>query len=239
MRTPADVLADLLRSDPARPRVTSYDDTPGPAAGERIELSARVLGNWVSKVGNLLQDEADVEPGAVVRLDLPPHWRAVAWALGVWSVGGCVALGDGPEAAVTVSDDPDRAARAAAGRGLGVLVTLPALARSAPDPVAPGVVDEARELATYPDHLEAMSPPAPGDPALHGAGPGRTYADVVPDRGWPQGARVHTAAPSLGEVLDVALAAFAVDGSLVVSRGPVGPAALAARLDAEGVTLRR
>ena len=42
MRTPASLLADLLAADPARPRVTFYDDAEGPTCGERIELSGRV-----------------------------------------------------------------------------------------------------------------------------------------------------------------------------------------------------
>ena len=142
MRTPADVLADITRSDPARPRVTWYDDAPGPTAGERIELSARVLGNWVSKIGNALQDEWDVEPGREVRLLLPPHWRSIAWALATWSVGGCVDLDcDGEDPAVTVSDDPTRLERVSHPT---VLVTLAALARAATDPLPAGAFDEAR-----------------------------------------------------------------------------------------------
>ena len=33
---PADLLAALLADDPGRPRLTWYDDEPGPTAGERI-----------------------------------------------------------------------------------------------------------------------------------------------------------------------------------------------------------
>ena len=55
--TPAQVLAAMLAADPGRPRVTYYDDTPGPTQGERIELSAKVLANWVSKAAGALQDE--------------------------------------------------------------------------------------------------------------------------------------------------------------------------------------
>ena len=62
---PDRLLAHLLTSDPARPRVTYYDDTEGPTRGERIELSAKVVGNWVNKAANLLQEEFDVEPGTV------------------------------------------------------------------------------------------------------------------------------------------------------------------------------
>src|SRR4051812_50149988 len=121
MRTPSSVLADLLRADATRPRVTFYDDEPGPTRGERIELSARVLANWVAKAGNALQEEYDAAPGTVVRLDLPAlHWRTAYWALAVWSVGAAVSLVEG-DADLTVTDDP----QAGAPRGGG-------------DPAAPG-----------------------------------------------------------------------------------------------------
>ncbi|TQJ51720.1 TIGR03089 family protein [Phycicoccus sp. SLBN-51] len=233
-RTPADVLAHLLRSDPARPRVTWYDDTPGPTAGERIELSAKVLANWVNKAANALQEEFDVEPGSTVRLALPPHWRALYWALAVWSVGGCVSLGgeDG-DADLTVTDDPDVAGDATA----GVLVTLPALARSAPELPPTGVMDEARELSTFGDQFTAWEEPSDDDPALRTPAGLAAYAAVVPQREWPQGTRLHTRSDDLGQVLLDALAVWALDGSLVLSRGPAPADGDRARLAAEGVTL--
>ena len=47
------LLDAALRSDPARPLVTFYDD----ATGERIELSVTTYANWVAKTASLLQDE--------------------------------------------------------------------------------------------------------------------------------------------------------------------------------------
>jgi acyl-CoA synthetase (AMP-forming)/AMP-acid ligase II len=88
--SPADVLRRLVASDPGRPRITVYDDSDSPTRGERVELSARVVANWVAKAANLLQEDLDVAPGTVVLLDLPPHWRTLYWAFAVWSVGGCV-----------------------------------------------------------------------------------------------------------------------------------------------------
>ena len=113
MPTPSAVLAAMLRSDPGRPRVTFYEDTPGPTRGERIELSAKVLANWVSKAANALQEEWDLAPGSRVRLALPPHWRSLYWALAVWSVGATVVLDDG-DADLVVTDDP-RGRRTGAG----------------------------------------------------------------------------------------------------------------------------
>jgi len=110
VRTPASVLAEILRSDPARPRVTFYEDTDGPTRGERIELSGKVLANWVAKAGNALQDEYDLGPGSVVRLSLPPHWRAVYWAFAIWSVGATVDLVGEMTPNLVICDDADLAA---------------------------------------------------------------------------------------------------------------------------------
>jgi len=133
---PAEVLVRMVASDPGRPRLTWYDDEPGPTSGERIELSARVLANWVSKAANLLQDDAAAGPGTTVGLDLPAHWRSLYWALATWSVGATVVVGDAvARADVLVTDSP---AAAAGHGGDAVLVSLPALARrtaGAPSPL--------------------------------------------------------------------------------------------------------
>ena len=87
---PDRLLAHLLTSDPARPRVTYYDDTEGPTRGERVELSARVLANWVAKASSLLVEAlkrfsrplASTSPGSTwprlwrsSRLGLHTEWR--------------------------------------------------------------------------------------------------------------------------------------------------------------------
>jgi len=84
--TPADLLAAALRNAPAAPLITYYDDT----TGERVELSAATLANWVAKTANLLQDEFDVGPGSTVALALPVHWPTAAVLLAVWSCGATV-----------------------------------------------------------------------------------------------------------------------------------------------------
>lgn len=229
--TPAAVLAGMMRADAACPRITFYDDTPGATAGERIELSARVLSNWVNKAANALQEEWDVEPGSTVRLALPAHWRGLYWALAVWSVGGCAVLDDATDVDVTVADDP---VALGAGRP-GVLVTLAALARSATVPVPAGSLDEAAELSTYADQFTPTQPD-PRDPALHAGGEVTAYGSVVPRASWPAGVRVHTTSADLQQLLRDALAAWALDGSVVLSRGP-GPDVLPGRLQSEGVTL--
>jgi len=228
MRTPSSVLADLLRADATRPRVTFYDDAPGPTRGERIELSARVLANWVAKAGNALQEEYDAAPGTLVRLDLPAlHWRTAYWALAVWSVGATVSLVEGT-ADLTVTDDPQAGAD-------GVVVTLAALARSHPEPLPAGVMDEARELATYGDQLVAWAEPRGEDPALVTHDGTLHYASLVPRTGWPTGARVRVAGPA-SVALPAMLGSWAVDGSVLLLRGTERDLATE-RLTTEGVTV--
>lgn len=235
--TPVDVLAMMLRTDAARPRITCYDDTDGATRGERIELSAKVLANWVSKAANLLQDEWDVAPGDVVRLDLPAHWRAAYWALAVWSVGAAVRVGAGLADAL-VTDSPDLAAEFADAGGNAALVTLAALARRAQE--APdGVLDEAAELASHPDEFTAWQTPDPTDAALVVDGGTTPYSALVAQAGTvplrPVG-RVHLIDPDLAAFLTEALRVWAGDGSLVLTRGELEADARAGRERAEGVT---
>jgi len=240
MPTPADVLAMMLRSDATRPRLTFYDDAQGPTRGERIELSAKVLGNWVNKAGNALQDELDAGAGALVVVAMPVHWRSVYWALAAWSVGATVILPQDQAASaeaakradVLVTDDPSLAGSTS---GRGVLVSLPMLAR--PHPEAPaGVFDDARELASFGDVLDVWDPPDPAAFALGGPEDGEhtAYGDVVPGRDWGRGPRVRLAG-TLERVLRDALAAWALDGSVVIVRDPCGDQS--ARLASEAVTL--
>lgn len=230
---PGDVLTRMLAADPGRPRLTWYDDEPGPTAGERIELSARVLANWVNKAANLLQDDAAAGPGTTVGLDLPAHWRSLYWALATWSVGATVVVGT--EAAgsdVLVTDSP---AAAAGHGGDAVLVSLPALARSHPEAdAATGAIDEARELATHGDAFSPMADPEQGDVAL-AADPGDTaYGDVVVvEPTWGDAPRV-VLGGALERVLRQSLAAWSADGSVVLVRGSRDD--LSSRFASEGVT---
>ncbi|GAA1893835.1 TIGR03089 family protein [Lapillicoccus jejuensis] len=237
--TPAAVLAALLRADATAPRLTTYDDTDGPGGGERVELSARVLANWVAKAGNALQDELDVGAGDTVLLALPPHWRAVYWALAAWSVGAVVELPDGdPVAAsgaadgVVVSDDVDVVAAAP---GPAVLVSLPMLSRAHPGaPV--GAMDEARELATYGDLLTPLDDLGPHDEALVRGATRLTAEQVARSRPeWGETPRVLLRGTDLADVLADAVAAWAAGGSVVLVRG--GAADQSARAQVERVTV--
>ena len=212
------VLRRPVASDPGRPRVTVYDDTDTPTRGERVELSARVLANWVAKAANLLQDDLDVTPGSVVRLDLPPHWRTLYWALAVWSVGACVELprrtgfapgrdgapgcradGDAarPHADPSRSFDDRRSSSPTTWSGRRV-ETRPCGARdarspgprSAPVAVPVGVVDEARELATHGDVFDPWDEPG-GRPGAATRAARRPTRELVPEATAPPAAGAH------------------------------------------------
>ena len=235
MPLPADLLASLVASDATRPRLTFYDDAAGPTRGERIELSGRVLANWVAKAANLLQDELDAAPATTVGLDLPAHWRAFYWALASWSVGATVVVGPGARHAdVVVTADPALAADVAQESGLAVLVTLAMLARQHPDTPA-DVVDEAKDLAGYGDVFTPWEEPGDDAPAIEGGGVTTAYGDVVVAR--PEwGATPRLRVPDrLEDALRLTLSAWAADGSVVLVRAPDGDQAT--RIASEGVTL--
>lgn len=124
-----------------------------------------MLDNWVSKTTNLLVEELDAGPGTRVLLDLPPHWRAVVWALAAWRVGATVVLD--PAAAdvdVVVSDRP---AALDLLRGAGVVaVALPALARRFDGDLPAGAMDAAQSVMTYGDVIGWAPEPDPTLPAL-------------------------------------------------------------------------
>jgi uncharacterized protein (TIGR03089 family) len=103
----------------------------------------------VSKTTNLLVEELDAGPGTRLVLDLPPHWRAVVWALAAWRVGATVAVGTPAGADVVVSDRP---ADLDLPRQAGVVaVALPALARRFDGDLPAAALDAAQSVMTYGD----------------------------------------------------------------------------------------
>ncbi|HEY0188633.1 MAG TPA: TIGR03089 family protein [Cellulomonas sp.] len=236
----ADVLS-LLVTAPGRPRLTWYG-----ADGERVELSGAVLDNWVSKTTNLLVEEYDAEPGSTVLIDLPPHWRAVLWALAVWRAGGTVLLpgaGGGGPVDLTVTDRP--AAHGARPHAV-VAVALPALARRFEGDLPTGAVDAAQAVMTYGDVIGWAPPTDPDRAALVGPAAGSTDLPVA-HAGLVAAARASaaTAAPGArtllpvpgtrsgtGELLLRTLGVLAADGSVVLlADGADDPAARTSRTD--------
>lgn len=200
-------LTDLLprHADPAAPLVTYYDDR----TGERVELSAVTLANWVAKTSGFLADELEVEPGARLRIGLPTHWLRPVWLLSAWSVGAVVVDHDaliglsGPELR---ADEPVRLA--ASLRPLG--------ARFAEPPQ--GFVDIALEVPGQPDVFVALDPPVEESPALDVSGLVLTHRELAATTE-PEAGRVLVVEPSLVEEARLLVAALKGSGSLVLVSG--------------------
>lgn len=194
------------------------------ADGERVELSGRVLANWVTKAANLLIEEADAGPGTWVHIDLPVHWRAVAWTAGAWLAGCQVVLDEpGGDETGTAGSDVVVTARpddARVGADLVLAVALPALAMQWDGPpLPPGVVDAAAELMSYGDRLGYAQRPTDHDVALAGSRSVR-YGELAAwsstGRELPDGARVVVTPASLRELLAQTLAVWQRGGSVVL-----------------------
>ena len=243
--TPADLLAAALRRDPAAPLLTHYDD----GTGERIELSAATLANWVAKTANLLQDEFDVGTGSTVAVALPVHWQTAAVLLGVWSCGATVldtaAEDDGRlDAADVVLAAQDRLAPLEE-------QDLPDLMGLSLHPLGMGMSgyagparDFALEVRVHGDSFTPYVPPDPASPGLSAGGLELTLGglagaaeELAARLGIAAGDRVLVDEQTAVEAGPVAwlLAPLAAGASLVLCRRP-DPAALRARAEAERVT---
>lgn len=204
-------LLDAWSSGQGAPALTWYGRD-----GERVELSQRVLANWVTKAMNLLTDEADVAPGTAVGLDLPMHWRTLVWALAAWGCGATVTLpaeesapGD-VEVLVSAAAQPAQAP-------VVIVIALPALARQVLDLPA-GTIDGSAELMAQPDVL--INPPDwdPDTLALGGA----RHADLadLPGLDVPAAGRFLLPAGAAMGGLRTALAIWAAGGSVVLVGDP-------------------
>jgi uncharacterized protein (TIGR03089 family) len=173
-RTPADLLRSALAADPARPLVTFYDDS----TGERVELSAATLANWVAKTANLIQDELSVEPGDRVALLLPAHWQTAVWLLACSSVGAVADVAGDPADADVVVAGPDTLDAARACPGERIALSLRPLGGRFPQPPQ-GFTDYAVAVPGQGDRFTPYAPAEPEEPALVVAGRQFTGAEVV------------------------------------------------------------
>ncbi|MGY1672942.1 TIGR03089 family protein [Geodermatophilus sp. SYSU D00710] len=244
-RTPSDLLAGVLRHDPSAPLVTSYGD----ATGERVELSATTLANWVAKTANLLQDEFDVGPGSTVAVVLPVHWQTAAVLLGVWSCGAAVldtaAEDDGSlDAADVVLAAQDRLAPLEE-------QDLPDLLGLSLHPLGLGMAgyagparDFALEVRGHGDVFTPYVPPDPDSPGLSAGGLQLTLGglaaaagELAGRLGIAAGDRLLVDERTAAEAGPVAwlLAPLAAGASLVLCRD-TDPVTLRGRAEAERVT---
>ena len=217
MTSPESLFAAVLAARPTQPLVTFYDE----ARGERSELSARSLGNWVAKTHFLLGDELGLGVGDAAFVDLPEHWISVPALLGCWTAG------------LEVVTDPARATVAfvqpsSSSRAKGV----PDVFAVAPDSAAVGFADAppdgTRDYVTavrpQPDAWASVhSPAGDSDPALDGQSRSAVAAWAATraaELGLDEGARLLTSRNWTGgpDWVDTLLAPLAVIGSIVIVR---------------------
>ena len=211
-------LFESFRSASGAPRLIWY----GPGS-ERVELSGRVLENWVAKTSNMLVEELDAEAGTVVAVGLPPHWKSLVWALASWQVGAVTVLDD-----VTVPDDDApvdvRLTMEAepetrpAGREdeLLVLVARGALDMRWPGTLPDGAVDYAATVRAFGDVY--LEDPADGSAELMRAG-GKsfTFSDLLSGTDQPaEGIWLIPASLPLLTILPAAVRIWAAGGTVVL-----------------------
>jgi uncharacterized protein (TIGR03089 family) len=204
----ADVLARELRADGSRPLVTFYDF----ASGERVELSVTTYANWVAKTASLLVEEAGLERGQRLLVDLPAHWLTPVFLGAAWTVGLGVVWDESDGEAHGFVAGPDSMtvyADRSAGRPVVATALLPLGARFR-EPVPRGVLDFGAEVWSQPDAFAPWDPPVDTDAAAPG---------------WSQGA-LWTAAAA-GTLLPGAGADLADGGRLLTEVSPASPSGLA------------
>jgi uncharacterized protein (TIGR03089 family) len=246
LTTPAAVLAHLRGVSASSPRLVWY----GPDG--RIELSGRVVDNWVAKTANLLVDELDATAGTRIELDLPVHWKSVVWALAGWQVGAVIVPGpSGPPelpADIVVTAGERGAPEGGAGKPPAVLVAvaLGALAMRWPGALPPGAVDYAAEVRSHGDVFPDAVPQSAGTVLFAaGATPQGTVAEPLTVEGVhrlspaPPGAQAVVlleAGASLPNALAAALTVWSADGTLILVHPEVPVSQVL--LDGERVTAR-
>lgn len=196
-----ELLSHLLRTDPASPRLTVYNEN----TGARLDFSAVTLDNWASKVGNMLLEELDLDEDATIVIDLPVSWQAAVIVLGALAANINVSFGPGE--ADTVFTSPDRF-ETHKDNGDVVLVS--------DDPFGRGIVESGGEL---PKGAIDFGPTVRfyGDQFFN---PTRTLSEIVGDVGATPNARVLSTGWSDEESFKYqVLAPLAAGGSAVVVAG--------------------
>lgn len=158
--------------------MTFYDD----ATGERVELSATTYLNWVSKTAGLVQDELDVERGALVLVDLPTHWLGPVWLGAAWTMGLCVSddVSLASEADLVVCGPAGVEAYAGqADRVPVVALSLRPLGGRFTEPLPDGVTDYGAVVLAQPDAFTPYDPPTPGEPAWRSGGIVRSQEELL------------------------------------------------------------
>lgn len=172
LRVPADLLGIRLRATPDTPAFTYYDE----GTGERTELSAVTLDNWLAKTANLLVDGGGLDADGRAAVLLPPHWQTAAVLLGCFAVGLSVSTRDDGTAPADVAfATPDALDAARRFRPADTyLLGLAPLAQPIRE-LPPGTVDYVVEVRAFGDRFVPVTPVEADAPALAGA----THGELV------------------------------------------------------------
>ena len=217
------------------PLITYYDLT----TGERTELSAITVSNWVDKTCHLLTDEYGLDLGDIVLLDLarthPGHWITACLELACWRLGATVTV-DEPEGARLVIAGPvyGPAAEIAAAQAADLLAcSLHPLGLPFTEHLPEGVADYALEVRGQADQYAAV--PVPGDePAWQSSEGSFSQADLDGIEGSSARRLLRPTAP-WATARDGILAALVGGGSVVTVVGD-DEAALARIRETENLT---
>ncbi len=235
--TPEALFDALLAAEPSRPFVTYYDE----ATGERSELSAKSVANWVAKTHHLIGSELGLGVGAYAFVALPAHWISVPALLGCLTAGLALTT-DAPGADVAFVA-PDTLAAAA---GIpDVYAVAPASAAVGFGAAVPdGAADYVSAVRPQEDKWPGVRLTAgPTDAYLDGTTRGEAVAAArarAAELGFGTGARVLTTRDWGGpdDWLDTLLAPLAVGGSVVYVRNCADPAVLERRASQERASVR-
>jgi uncharacterized protein (TIGR03089 family) len=237
---PEQLFAARLAADPGSPLVTFYDD----ATGERAELSAKSLANWVAKTHFLLLDELGAAPGDRAFVRLPVHWLAAPILLGCWYAG--LEVVTDPAAATVAFGDADSllaALPAPLVQRLDAVFAVSLLSMARPSTPPPEMADYASSVRPMPDSWATVRAQAgPADPGLAGQSRAELAATAhrtAAELGLAAGGRLLWTAPwsTHQDWIAALLAPLAVGGSVVLVRNP-DPGSAASRAEAEKVTVR-
>jgi uncharacterized protein (TIGR03089 family) len=227
----------LLAADPSAPFLTFYDD----GTGERAELSAKSLSNWVAKTHFLLTDSLGLEVGDQAVVQLPVHWLAAPILLGCWFAGLEVLSNPIKPAAVAFADTPALTAAEGPWPAADEVFAVSMLSMARPDLPPAGAEDYSTAVRPMPDAWQSVRARAtPVDPALDGASRAALAAGAVAAAArldLQAGGRLLWTRGWCGSADRVSwlLAPLAVGGSVVLVRNP-DPDKYRQRVGAERVT---
>ena len=137
---------------------------------ERVELSGRVLVNWVEKAAGLLVEELEVVSGDLVTVSPRPHWRLVVLALAALRIGATVRFTTASSADAAVHAELESHLDADVPAGTLLAVAEPALAFACEAEPAGGTVDFCEQVRAFPDVYGGFEEPDAAHTALPDAG---------------------------------------------------------------------